>query len=73
LTQLVSEVWKYKTRKTSQSIQGELKLKAKVPLDGFLRFKLHLVINNLGEIMTCSLTSANTDDKKTSAKTSRKP
>ena len=27
-------------------------------------YQLHLVINNLGEIMACSLTSANTDDRK---------
>jgi hypothetical protein len=30
----------------------------------FFGFKLHLLINNLGEIMSCNLTSSHTDDRK---------
>lgn len=30
----------------------------------FFGFKLHLVINNLGELMSCSLSKANVDDRK---------
>ena len=30
----------------------------------FFGFKLHLIINNLGEIMGAKLTTANTDDRK---------
>jgi hypothetical protein len=38
--------------------------KSRGSMGWFFGFKLHLVINNLGEIMACNLTSANTDDRK---------
>jgi len=41
-----------------------LATKAKGTMGWFFGFKLHIVINNLGEIMDCALTKANTDDRK---------
>jgi hypothetical protein len=41
-----------------------LATKGKSSMGWFFGFKLHLVINNLGEIMACTLTKANTDDRK---------
>jgi hypothetical protein len=41
-----------------------LATKGKSSMGWFFGFKLHLVINNLGEIMACKLTKANCDDRK---------
>jgi hypothetical protein len=38
--------------------------KGKNSMGWFFGFKLHLIINNAGEIMACNLTPANTDDRK---------
>jgi hypothetical protein len=40
-----------------------LRRKVSVPLDGFLDFKLHLIINDKGEILDFLLTQGNIDDR----------
>jgi len=57
------EVCHIKRAKSHKVFKGLAK-KGKSSMGWFFGFKLHLVINNLGEIMACSLTPANTDDRK---------
>jgi hypothetical protein len=51
-------------REKRHKLFKEMASESKGSMGWFFRFKLHLVINNLGEIMACNLTSANTDDRK---------
>ncbi len=57
------EVCHIKREKRHKVFKG-MATKGKNSMGWFFGFKLHLVVNNLGEIMACSLTSANTDDRK---------
>ncbi len=57
------EVCNIKREKRHKVFKG-IATKGKSSMGWFFGFKLHLVINNLGEIMACNLTSANTDDRK---------
>lgn len=51
-------------REKRHKVFKRIATKSKSSMGWFFGLKLHLVINNLGEIMACSLTSANTDDRK---------
>ena len=57
------EVCHIRREKRHKVFKG-LATKGKNSMGWFFGMKLHLVINNLGEIMSCSLTKANTDDRK---------
>lgn len=57
------DVCHIKREKRHKVFKG-LASKGKNSMGWFFGFKLHLVINNLGEIMACSLTKANIDDRK---------
>ncbi|MDX1917391.1 MAG: IS982 family transposase [Rickettsiaceae bacterium] len=57
------EVCHIKREKRHKVFKG-LATKSKGSMGWFFGFKLHLVINNLGEIMSAKLTTANTDDRK---------
>lgn len=57
------DVCDIKREKNHKVFKG-LASKGKNSMGWFFGFKLHLVINNLGEIMSCSLTTASTDDRK---------
>ena len=57
------EVCHIRREKRHKVFKG-LATKGKSSMGWFFGFKLHLVINNLGEIMACTLTKANTDDRK---------
>lgn len=57
------EVCHIKREKSHKVFKG-LATKGKNSMGWFFGFKLHIVINNLGEIMSASLTKANTDDRK---------
>lgn len=57
------EVCHIKREKRHKVFKG-LAAKAKSSMGWFFGFKLHLVINNLGEIMAAKLTPGNTDDRK---------
>lgn len=57
------EVCHIKREKRHKVFKG-LASKGKNSMGWFFGFKLHLVINNLGEIMSCKLTPGNTDDRK---------
>lgn len=57
------EVCNIKREKRHKVFQGLAK-KGRNSMGYFFGFKLHLVINNLGEIMACSLTAANVNDRK---------
>lgn len=57
------EVCHIKREKRHKVFKG-MATKGRNSMGWFFGFKLHLVINNLGEIMACSLSSANTDDRK---------
>ena len=57
------EVCHIKREKGHKVFKG-LATKGKNSMGWFFGFKLHLVINNLGEIMSCSLSKANVDDRK---------
>lgn len=61
------EVCHIKREKRHKVFKG-LASKSQNSMGWFFGFKLHLVINNLGEIMSCKLTSANIDDRKPVAK-----
>ena len=61
------KVCNIKREKRHKVFKG-LASKGKNSMGWFFGFKLHLVINNLGEIMSCKLTPANTDDRKPVAK-----
>ena len=61
------EVCNIKREKRHKVFKG-LASKGKNSMGWFFGFKLHLVINNLGEIMSCKLTPANTDDRRPVAK-----
>lgn len=61
------EVCNIKREKRHKVFKG-LASKGKNSMGWFFGFKLHLVINNLGEIMSCKLTPANIDDRKPVAK-----
>lgn len=54
------EVCHIKREKRHKVFKG-LAAKAKSSMGWFFGFKLHLVINNLGEIMAAKLTPGNTD------------
>lgn len=60
----VCHIKREKRHKVFKGLAG----KGKNSMGWFFGFKLHLVINNLGEIMSCKLTPANTDDRKPVAK-----
>jgi hypothetical protein len=51
-------------REKSHKVFKGLASKGKNSMGWFFGFKLHLVINNFGEIMSASLTKANVDDRK---------
>lgn len=57
------EVCHIKREKSHKVFKG-LATKGKNSMGWFFGFKLHLVINNLGEIMAVSFTKANVDDRK---------
>jgi len=57
------EVCHIKREKGHKVFKG-LATKGKNSMGWFFGFKLHLVINNFGEIMSCSLSKANVDDRK---------
>ena len=57
------EVCNIKREKRHKVFKG-MATKGRNSMGWFFGFKLHLVINNLGEIMACSLSPANTDDRK---------
>ena len=57
------DVCNIKREKRHKVFKG-LATKGKNYMGWFFGFKLHLVINNFGEIMACRLTTANTDDRK---------
>jgi hypothetical protein len=57
------EVCHIKREKRHKVFKG-LASKGKNSMGWFFGFKLHLIINNHGEIMACNLTKANTDDRK---------
>lgn len=57
------DVCHIKREKNHKVFKG-LATKGKNSMGWFFGFKLHLVINNLGEIMSVSLTKANVDDRK---------
>ena len=57
------EVCHIKREKNHKVFKG-LAAKGKNSMGWFFGFKLHLVINNLGEIMSVSLSKANVDDRK---------
>jgi hypothetical protein len=57
------EVCHIKREKSHKVFKG-LATKGKNSMGWFFGFKLHLVINNFGEIMSCSLSKANVDDRK---------
>ena len=59
----VIEVCHIKREKRNKVFKG-LATKGKSSMGWFYGFKLHLVINNLGEVMSARLTKANTDDRK---------
>ncbi|WP_277882706.1 IS982 family transposase [Oscillatoria sp. FACHB-1406] len=48
----------------SHRVFDELAARGKTSVDWFFGFKLHLVINELGEILNVKLTPGNTDDRK---------
>ena len=50
-------------RANSHKVFKGLATKGKNSMGWFFGFKLHLVINTQGEIMSCKLTTANTDDR----------
>ena len=51
-------------REKGHKVFKGLATKGKNSMGWFFGFKLHLVINNFGEIMACSLSKANVDDRK---------
>lgn len=51
-------------RESRHKVFKGLAAKTRSSMGWFFGFKLHLIINNLGEIMACKLTPANTDDRK---------
>lgn len=51
-------------REKSHKVFKGLASKGKNSMGWFFGFKLHVVINNVGEIMACSLTKGNVDDRK---------
>jgi hypothetical protein len=57
------EVCHIKREKSHKVFKG-LATKGKNSMGWFFGFKLHLVINNLGELMSCSLSKTNVDDRK---------
>jgi hypothetical protein len=57
------EVCHIKREKRHKVFAG-LAAKGKSSMGWFFGFKLHLVINNLGEILACTLTKGNVDDRK---------
>jgi hypothetical protein len=57
------KVCNIKREKRHKVFKG-LASKGKNSMGWFFGFKLHLIINNYGEIMACNLTKANTDDRK---------
>jgi len=57
------EVCNIKREKRHKVFKG-IATKGKNSMGWFFGFKLHLVINNVGEVIACSLTPANTDDRK---------
>jgi hypothetical protein len=61
------EVCHIKREKRHKVFKG-MANKGKNSMGWFFGFKLHLIINNLGEIMACKLIPANTDDRKPVAK-----
>ena len=57
------EVCHIKREKRHKVFKG-LAAKGKNSMGWFFGFKLHLVVNNFGELMACNLTAGNTDDRK---------
>lgn len=50
-------------RERRHRVFKDIATKGKNSMGWFFGLKLHLVINNLGEIMACTITKANTDDR----------
>ena len=50
---------------TSHKVFNPLAARGKTAVDWFFGFKLHLVINEQGELLNVLLTTGNTDDRKT--------
>ncbi len=57
------EVCRIKREKSHKVFAG-MAAKGRNSMGWFFGFKLHLVINHVGEIMSCALTSANVNDRK---------
>jgi hypothetical protein len=61
-------------RRISQHrVFAEVAQRGKSSLGWFYGFKLHLVVNDEGELLSCCLTPANTDDGEAGAKRHRRP